>query len=97
MPLSIVKFTFVYVNFTHIFDNFTMTTKQPIKASTRTRHEAIFNRFNALTEQCRADGRYSKLYLSNFYVQIADEMGYSDNYVCRIVCQLQKEQSNERR
>lgn len=66
------------------------------KQSTQIRHKAIYNRFKELTSECRNSGRYNNLYLTSFYLQIGEEMGYSDNYVCRIVCKLQREESARR-
>lgn len=61
-----------------------------MKSTTKIRHRAIYNRFLELTKLCRQSGQYNKLYLSNFYVQIADEMGYSENYVCRVICKQKR-------
>lgn len=63
-----------------------------LRASTAVRHEAIYRRFCELVSQARCGGVYRNLYLSSFYSRIADEMGYSDEYVGRIVARIQSEQ-----
>lgn len=80
-------FTFVLVIFTPLYDIFTIMSR----SSTQIRHQAILNRYRQLEQLARNNGIYQYIYVTSIYVQMADEMGYSEDYIAHLIPKLRKE------
>lgn len=59
--------------------------------TTIARHTAIHRRFKELEKEVRKEGLYNKIYLSSLYSQVGEELGYSENYVCKIIKKCERQ------